>query len=105
MAQAYGVWVNIGHGGGVNVRANKVGSISAACVWQPLAHGWFKLNTDAAVDVKFCKLGYAAVVLIMMVGHCYVALTMVSTQMMLTKLRRKPYTLIRGLLVRLIYLF
>ncbi|KAH9657606.1 G-type lectin S-receptor-like serine/threonine-protein kinase [Citrus sinensis] len=53
MAQAYGVWVNIGHGGGVNVRANKVGSISAACVWQPLAHGWFKLNTDAAVDVKF----------------------------------------------------
>lgn len=77
MAQAYGVWVNIGHGGGVNVRANKDGSISAACVWQPLAHEWFKFNTDAAVDVKFCKLGYAAVVLIMMVGHCYVVLTMV----------------------------
>lgn len=49
MARAYGVWVHIGHSGGVNVSANKDGSISVACVWQPLVHGWFKRNTNAVM--------------------------------------------------------
>lgn len=68
MAQAYGVWVNIGHSGGVNVSANKEGSISVACVWQPLVHGWFKRNTNAVMLSLWRLVGYAIVVLIMMVG-------------------------------------